>query len=904
MSAPPRIPATPPPGGVEILLRDGSTVHVRSVRPEDRAALEQFFESLSERSRYLRFFSAAANLEAVAQLAAETGEHGGFGLVATRGDDQVLAHAMYGATGGDHGEVAFAVADELQGTGIATILLAHLAEQAEAAGIHHFTAEVLPDNRRMLEVFRDSGFPTEIRSLPGVIDVQFPTALGPEARARFEDRERISAAAALRSVLKPSSVAVIGASRRPGNVGHETLKNLLSAGFTGPVHAVNARGGTIASVEAHKSVADVSGSVDLAIIATPANTVVDVARQCAAKGVRALVVLSAGFAEVGEEGAARQRELVDVCRAAGMRLVGPNCLGVMNTAADVRLNASFAPAFPPAGSVGFLSQSGALGLAIVDHASALGLGISSFVSNGNKADISANDVLQYWEQDDATGVIVLYLESFGNPRKFGRIARRVAASKPILAVKSGRSAAGAKATSSHTGALVSASDITVDALFRQSGVIRTDTLSELFDVARLLASQPVPRGGRVGIVTNAGGLGILCADACEASGVEVPELPEEVQAELASFLPATAATANPVDMIATASADDYRRALRVLAESGAVDAIVAIFIPPLVTRPEEVADALNDAADEIDGRLPVVAVFASHVLPAQISGSTAHLPVYAYPEDAARAVAKAAGYGSWLGRDHGTVRTFGDVDPDRAAATIASALTRGGGWLQQEEIAELLSCYGLAMPPWQMTAGTPEAVEAAARELPGKVAIKAVASGLLHKTDVGGVETRVSTRGAASAARRIAAAVERAGLRVEGFLVQSMASAGVEMLVGTVHDPTFGAVLVCGGGGTAAEVIGDVAVRVMPVTDIDAREMLESLRTYPLLTGYRGSAPVDLEAVEDVMLRLGALVDAHPEVVEVDLNPVIASARGAAVVDARMRVEAPPPRPPWPSLGR
>jgi acetyl coenzyme A synthetase (ADP forming)-like protein len=885
------------------VLRDGSTAHVRPLEPSDRAALQEFFESLSERSRALRFFSAAASVAAVARLATESSARGGFGLVATRGDNRILAHAMYGATEDDHAEVAFAVADELQGTGISTILLAHLTEKAQESGIRTFSAEVLPENHPMLEVFRESGFPLEVRSLPGVIDLQFPTALSADARARFEGRDRIAATAALRSILEAASAAVIGASHRPGTVGHETLRNILGAGFTGPVYAVNTRGGSVESLDAYASVTAVPGPVELAVIATPAAAVVDVARQCAAKGVRALVVLSAGFAEIGDDGAERQRELVGVCRAAGMRLVGPNCLGVMNTAPDVRLNGSFAPAFPPAGSVGFLSQSGALGLAIVDHASALGLGISSFVSNGNKADISGNDLLQYWEQDEATKVIVLYLESFGNPRNFARIARRVAAQKPILAVKSGRSSAGAKATSSHTGALVSASDVTVDALFRQSGVIRTDTLSELFDVASLLGSQPVPRGGRVAIVTNAGGLGILCADACEAGGVEVPELPDSLRAELASFLPATAATNNPVDMIATAGADDYTRAIRAVAESGAVDAIVAIFIPPLVTRPGDVADALNEAADEIDGRLPIAAVFASHALPPELTGATARLPVYAYPEDAAGALAKAVEYAHWLQRDHGQVPAFADADADRAAATIAEALTRGGGWLSQEEVAALLACYGLEMPAWTVTAATPEAVAAAARELPGKVAIKALAQGLLHKTDAGGVATGVSARGAASAARRIATAIERAGHELEGFLVQSMAPPGVEMLVGTVHDPTFGAVLVCGGGGTAAEVIGDVALRVTPVTDRDAHEMVASLRTYPLLTGYRGSPPVDVKAVEDVVLRLGALVENHPEVVEVDLNPVIASVHGATVVDARMRVELPPPRRPWPSLG-
>ncbi|MEA2479337.1 MAG: hypothetical protein QOJ07_1259, partial [Thermoleophilaceae bacterium] len=497
----------PAPAGVEILLRDGSTIHVRPSQPDDREALEEFFGSLSERSRQLRFFSGAANVQAAALLAAGAGRIGGFGLLATRGDGRVLAHAMYGAIGAHRAEAAFAVADDLQGSGIATILLAHLAGQAEASGIHWFTAEVLPENHRMVDVFRSSGFAVEIHSQPGMIELEFPTALSPEARARFEDRERTAAAAAVRSILEPASIAVIGASHRPGTVGHETLNNLIDAGFTGPVHAVNSRGGRIGAQECYRAIADIPGPVELAVIATPAATVVDVARQCAAKGVRALVILSAGFAESGEEGAQRQRDLVAVCRAAGMRLVGPNCLGVMNTAPGVRLNASFSPAFPPPGSIGFLSQSGALGLAIADQAAMLGLGISSFVSNGNKADISGNDLLQYWEQDDATNLVVLYLESFGNPRKFSRIARRVAARKPILAVKSGRSVAGAKATSSHTGALVAASDVTVDALFRQAGVVRTDTLSELFDVAKVLSAGPAPQGSRVGVVTNAGGLG-------------------------------------------------------------------------------------------------------------------------------------------------------------------------------------------------------------------------------------------------------------------------------------------------------------------------------------------------------------------------------------------------------------
>jgi acyl-CoA synthetase (NDP forming) len=585
-----------------------------------------------------------------------------------------------------------------------------------------------------------------------------------------------------------------------------------------------------------------------------------------------------------------------------MRLVGPNCLGVLNTDPSVRLNATFAPSFPPAGRIGFLSQSGALGLAVVDHAQALGLGLSSFVSNGNKADISGNDLLQYWEQDEATELMMLYLESFGNPRKFARLARRVGARKPILAVKSGRSKAGARATGSHTGALISASDVTVDALFRQAGVIRTDTLSELFDVAKLLDAQPVPRGARVAIVTNAGGLGIMCADACEASGLEVPDLPDALQSELAAFLPPTASTSNPVDMIATAPAEAYRSAIAAIAAAGAVDAIVAIFIPPLVTRAADVAGAICEAAATIDRSLPLVSVFASH-LPAPAQLSEARVPTYAYPEDAVRALAKAADHGRWLERDPGTPPVFDGVRRDEAAAAIATSLRRGPGWLEPGAVATLLSCYGIETPESAL-AGTPEGAGDAAERLGGPVAVKAVAPTLVHKTDAGGVALglvgREAVGGAARAMRDSAAA---AGHVVEGYQVQRMAPAGVEMLVGVVHDPLFGPVVACGGGGTTAELIGDVAVRLSPVTDRDAHDMVRSLRTYPLLAGYRGADTVDVAALEDAILRLAAMVDEHAEIAEVDMNPVLVSADGALVVDARIRVVQPPPRPAWPAVG-
>jgi acetyl coenzyme A synthetase (ADP forming)-like protein len=751
----------------------------------------------------------------------------------------------------------------------------------------------------MAEVFRESGFSPRIRSKPDEVAVEFPTTISEEALARFDERERTAAVAAVRHFLEPASVAVVGASRERGTVGGEIFHNLLAAGFEGPVFAINPRSDVVQSVPAFRSTRDVSGDVELAVVAVPAAVVIDTARDCAAKGVKALVVISAGFGETGEEGLRRQHELLAVCRQNGMRLIGPNCLGILNTAEDVRLNACFGPRYPPAGRVGFLSQSGALGLAIIDFARKLDLGLSSFVSVGNKADISGNDLIQYWEADERTEVILLYLESFGNPRKFGRIARRVGRTKPIVAVKSGRSSAGARATSSHTGALVAASDVTVDSLFRQAGVIRTDTLAGMFDVASLLASQPLPAGKRVAIVTNAGGPGIMCADACEALGLQVAPLRDDVRAELAAFLPAEAALTNPVDMIATAPAEHYRRALGVIARHGAADAIIAIFIPPLLTQPSEVAQAIREGIAEVETHLPVLAVFMSaEGAPPDLSSPDLTIPAYAFPEDAARALARAAEYGVWRATPQGEVTTYTGLRSEEAAAVIAAALARRRTWLEPGDVAKLLDCYGLPTPRDE-PARTPGEVVAAAARIGGAVALKAVAPTLLHKTDVGAVELGLEGKQeVAAAAERMADRVKRAGHELRGFLVQEMAPKGVEMLVGVVHDPLFGPVVACGAGGVQAELLKDIAVRITPLTDRDARQMIRSLRSYPLLDGFRGSPKADVGALEEVVLRVGALVESHPEIAEMDCNPVIVSPAEAIVVDARIRVEeVAPPRP-------
>jgi acetyl coenzyme A synthetase (ADP forming)-like protein len=883
----------------DVVLRDGSTLHVRPVRAADRDGLLAFLEALSPESRLFRFFTGGGNLEKAAAWAADVDYAGRFGLVAAAGTEgRIVAHAMYIDMGSGRAEIAFAVADDLHGRGVATILLAHLAAAARARDIGTFTAVVLPDNHRMVEVLRDSGFPLSVRSEPGCLHVELPTSITPEARERFDQRDRVAAAAAVARVLEPASVALIGASSRPDTIGAAITRNLLDGGFTGALHLVNRRGGTLGGRPLHRSVHDIPGPIDLGVVAVPAPAVVDVAAECAAKGVHGLVVVSAGFAEVGEEGARRQRELVEVCRAGGIRLVGPNCLGILNT--SIGLNATFAPTAPPPGTVGFMSQSGGIGIAVIEHALKLGLGLSSFASVGNKADLSGNDLLQYWEEDTATEVILLYLESFGNPRKFARIAPRVAARKPVLAVKSGRSAAGARAAGSHTGALLGASDGTVDALFRQAGVIRADTLGELFDVAALLAGQPLPAGPAVAILTNAGGPGILAADACAAHGLDTPGLGAETQRALAEFAAPEAALGNPVDLVAGASADDFARALRVLADDPAVDAVVTIFVPPLVTRADDVADAIAGVASAAPG-VPIVSVFMTAEDP-PAALVDAGVPVYPFPEEAIRALGLAAWYARWRATPRREAPVPAGIRRYEAAAVIARALGRGREWLGPEELAALCDCYGIPLAESRV-APSAEAAARAAHEIGADVALKAVAPGLVHKTDAGGV--RLGLRGANAvrrAAREMRDAVVAAGHPAPSYLVQRMAPAGVEMLVGVVHDPQFGPVLACGAGGTAVELVHDVAVRITPLAEGDARGMVRSLRTFPLLDGYRGAPKADTAALEDLLDRISALVEAHPQVAELECNPVVVTAAGALVVDVRARVHAVPGRPPSPSV--
>lgn len=876
----------------EAVLRDGSTVHIRPGRTSDRARVEDYLIGLSPETRHMRFWAASVDVGRVTTQALDQDYRDHLTLLAISGGPggTVVGGAQYHRLDEHRAEVSFSVADALQGHGLGSILLERLAAAADARGIPTFVAHVLPENHAMIGVFRESGFDVSIRARPGSIDIELPTSTTPEAIERFDRRRMEASVNAVRAILAPSAVAVIGASRNPDSIGGRLFHNLIEGEFNGPVYPINPNATVVHGVPAYHSLSDVPGPVDVAFVAVPAAQVADAARDAADRHVRGVVVISAGFAEIGGDGPALQRELVEICRAAGMRLIGPNCMGVVNTDPAIRMNGTFASAHPPAGGVGFLSQSGALGLAVIDHASRLGLGLSSFVSVGNKADIDANDLIAFWGRDARTDVILLYLESIRDARRFARLAPDVALETPIVVVKSGRSSAGARAAASHTGSLLAASDISVDALFRQSGVIRTETLEEMFDVATLLANQPVPTGNRVGIVTNAGGLGILCADTCEAEGLEIPPLGEEATETLSSFLPAEASAKNPVDMVASADGEDYRRAIVEVARDPSIDAVIVLYIPPLDSAAPDVARGIVEAATEISGEVPVLTTFmTTRGLPEQLRGAKVRLPSYTFPEQAAIALARASAYGTWRRKPKGRPPVFQDLLVDEAAGIVATALERRDGWLDPTEVERLLGCYGIPMVTASL-APTPEQAADAARRIGGPVALKATGPGLVHKTEVGGVALGVAPDDVAERAQRMTQTLRSAGMEPSGFLVQPMVPDGIEMLVGMTLDATFGPVLAVGAGGVAVELVNDIAVRITPITDLDASEMLRELQTFPLLDGYRGAPKMDVTAIERIVLRVSALVEDHPSISELDLNPVMALPDGAAVVDARVRV--------------
>ena len=693
-------------------------------------------------------------------------------------------------------------------------------------------------------------------------------------------------------LFRPRSIAVVGASRERGSIAGEVFHNLIAQGFAGPVYPVNPSARAVQSVRAVPSVDDLDDDVDLAILVVPRKAVLEVVRACAAKGVRGIVVITAGFAEMGEQGRALQDELLATVRDNGMRMLGPNCLGLLNTDPGICLDATFAPTWPPQGVVAIASQSGAVALALLDYARDLGIGISMFASMGNKADVSGNDLLEYWELDPATRVVLLYMESLGNPARFMEIARRVSRKKPVVAVKSGRTAAGARAAASHTGSLAGM-DVAVDALLGQAGVIRVDTMEEMFDLTVLLANQPVPAGNRVAILTNGGGPGIMAADGCESRGLDVAELSPRTKESLRAFLPAAASVRNPVDMLASASPAEYERALRILAHDDGVDAVLALFVPPVVTDAGDVADAIARAAH--DTPKPVLACFmGTYGVPTAVRAlREAKVPAYAFPEPAVLALSRAARYGAWLGRPEGEVPTFPDIDPARARAALEGCAP---GWLPPEASAELLAAYGLRLPRSAFAATAADAAARAA-EIGFPVALKLVSPTITHKTEVGGVQLELRDEAAVRAAFATIAdnlAAHGQAAAMEGVLVQEMVEGGVETYLGTTYTPGFGMLVGFGTGGINVELWKDVVFRVHPLTDVDAREMLAQIRGRPLLDGYRGAPAADKEALAQAILRIDRMVGEHPEILELDLNPLIALPPGAGVValDARVRVGA------------
>ena len=697
----------------------------------------------------------------------------------------------------------------------------------------------------------------------------------------------------LDAILRPRSIAVVGASTRKGSIGNAVLRHLIEGGFTGPVYPVNPKADSVAAVPAFPSVTALPTVPDLAFIVVPKELVLDVVRECGAKGVRGLVVITAGFREVGGEGIALEAELAATIRRYGMRMVGPNCMGVLNTSEAVSMNGTFAPFMPPRGPIAFMSQSGAMGMTILDYATEYGIGISQFVSVGNKTDISGNALTEYWRDDDEVGVILMYLESFGSPRTFVRLARETTRRKPILVVKAGRTEAGAKAASSHTGALAQV-DIATDALLAQCGVQRADSVEELFDAAIAFSKAPLPRGNRVAILTNAGGPGIIIADACEARGLEVAPLSAASKAALEEILPVEASVANPVDMIASASPEQVEKATRILCADEGIDAIIASYVPLALEAPL-VARAIRDGAEGCDK--PVMAVLMSkRGLPqgmAELEDSP--IAAYRFPESAARALGAMRRHAAWQERPEEEVRRF-PADRERVDAIIADAIAEGRDRLTMIEGFDLLAAYGIPVAPWAVARDADAAVAAAAA-MRGPVVLKPVSAAILHKTEAGAVRLDLAAEAEVREAfEAIDALLVEAGeeARAEGVLVQEMLEGGRETIVGMTWEPRFGPIVMVGLGGVYVEVLKDVAFRVQPVSRQDAQEMIRSLRGYRILEGVRGEPGVDLELLGEVVERTSQLVGDHPEIREMDINPFLAfpETGRCAAVDARVRISA------------
>ncbi|MET3960260.1 acyl-CoA synthetase (NDP forming)/GNAT superfamily N-acetyltransferase [Marmoricola sp. OAE513] len=858
----------------DVVLRDGRTAHIRPISPSDSDGLVTFYADVSDQSKYFRFFAPMPTLsERDLRRFTEVDHRARVAFVLTVAE-KILAVASYELLEPGEAEVAFLVQDAHQGRGIGQQLLEHLAQAARERGVHRFVAEVLPDNQRMLQVFHEQGYQVAGDWDEGIMHLEFNIDPTETAMGVMAAREHRAEAASIEAFLSARSVAVIGASRRSDTIGAALVRNLVLGDYSGRVYVVNPTAEAVAGMPAYARVGDIPGDVDVAIVAVPADAVQDVVLDCAAKGVHGLIVISSGFAETGEEGRHRQRRLAGLARSYGLRLIGPNALGVINTAVDVSLNASLSPVMPPRGRAGFFCQSGALGSAILEKVRGRGLGLSTFVSAGNRADVSGNDLLQYWEEDEATEVVLLYLESIGNPRKFSRIARRVSRSKPVIAVRSGRTTQGVPM--GHVVRTIEAPQAAVDAMFRQAGVIQVDTLDEMFDVAQLLAHQPLPRGSKVGVVGNSDALGLLASDAAAASGLQVTQ---------------------QVALGVESTAEDFEEALDKLIDSRDVDGVVAIYIPPLNSGGAEVANALAAVSEQSDK--PIVATFLGRegvpelLRVPDLAGNTAgrgSVPSYPAVEQAVRALSRVVEYGAWLARQPDEDEVLEDIDLDAATRMLTEFLIENprGRELTFAECKELLGYYGIDLWDRISVTSASEAVAAAA-DLGWDVVLKATAEPLRQRPDLAHVWRNIADADEMAHAydelSKIASTVED-----PGFVVMRTAPPGVPVQLDGLEDPLFGPAVSFSVAGAITELLGDLAYRIPPITALDAHEAVRSVKAAPLLFGHRGSEPVDVEAVEDLFRRVAQLKNDLQQVCAVDLSLVHATPDGVAVLDASIQV--------------
>lgn len=877
------VPAT----GVDVLLADGRIATFRPIRSSDHDAVVALHEEVGDDSIRFRFFTVSrapgrAYAEHLCDPASQV-----IALVAWVGAD-LVAVASAEPEDPTTAEVSFLVADVAHGMGLGTLLLEHLAAAARDQGIRRFTAEVLADNWPMLRVFTDCGFDIRSKADQGVITLDLDTASTARAVAAADARESRAEARSLAPLLYPTSVAVVGVRREGGGVGRAVLDELASNGFTGPVYLVHPDPPDIEGVVSCADFSSIGRVIDLVVVAVPATAVVEVVRQAAEAGAHSAVVLSSGFSEVGAEGAARQRELVAVARRHSMRIVGPNCLGVMSSAPEIRLNATFTAGLPAPGGLAVASQSGGVGIALLDLARESGAGMASFVSLGNKADVSGNDLLAAWLDDDRVSAAALYLESFGNARKFARVARRFAERKPLLAVIGGRSSGGRRAGASHTAA-AAAPAVGIDALFAQSGVIGCRNLAELADAARLLTTQPLPAGPRLGVVGNAGGLGVLAADAASADRVVVPELSADLQSRLAALSPGAAALSNPIDLGAAAGPDELLSATTAVLDSDEVDAVLLIVAGTRVTDADSFLEALVSSRSAAPGKPLLLVVMGEISVP---SGAQAAFARFRSVEDATEALAHAATYAAWLATPDSDPRPEVPGVARRAREVAAAALSSDDadpdGWLAPARGRDLVAGYGIAGPPAEVVRGGAEAILAATR-IGFPVVVKAADPAVVHKTDRGLVRTGLTSPD--DVRRAVHVMARELGDPHPAILVQSEVGAGVEVALGVVRDPGFGPLVMVAAGGVATDVWDDRVFLMPPLTERDGARAIRSLRIWPLLAGFRGSPAVDVAALEELVQAVGQLALDVPDVAELDLNPVIMTSAGAACVDVKIRLQ-------------